>query len=380
MLRLSGSAWKERDIVLAQDVSGDKVADLVYRSDASGRLLPRKAIAASGGGTDLTSLVSAANSSGGTDIYWTGTGWLTAAIPHVLGAPDANGDGNPRRVDGPLRRHGPLLRRRPGRHDRLGDRDYRAKLLVEDPHRRRLSAPAPPLRAPFSDLARESGALFDASQAAQQISLVRKARHVTEQAMDRILESRRPNRHLTRLQLAPLPGGVPRPERRSRRYCRSSGSWSTQTCQPSIFMRYTEVIAHSGSHSSEHLPDLVLSLCRGLHRFAWFGGTAFEAFDLAVDLVQGLVDDTRSPEYFFWGDHLCFGISIAMRVLRPLECVTVGLLHAAFPHDVQVAVECGGELPSIPVEFHVAGAPQRTVLADLLMVSNELYFQALRSF
>ncbi|KND38781.1 hypothetical protein IQ64_38330 [Streptomyces stelliscabiei] len=145
-------------------------------------------------------------------------------------------------------------------------------------------------------------------------------------------------------------------------------------------MRHTEVVAHSGSHSSEHLPDLVLGLGRGLHRFAWSGGTAFEALNLAVDLVQGLVDDTRSPEYYFGGDHLCFGVSIAVRVLRFLEGVTVGLLHAAFPHDVQVAVECGGELPSIPVEFHVAGASQRTGLADLLMVSNELYLQALRSF
>ncbi|MFJ8469929.1 hypothetical protein [Streptomyces swartbergensis] len=93
-----------------------------------------------------------------------------------------------------------------------------------------------------------------------------------------------------------------------------------------------------------------------------------------------MVDDTRSHEYFFGGDHLCFGVSIAVRVLRLLECVTVGLPHAAFPHDVQVAVECGGELPGIPVEFHIAGAPQRTVLADLLMVSNELYLPALRSF
>ncbi len=139
-------------------------------------------------------------------------------------------------------------------------------------------------------------------------------------------------------------------------------------------------MAHSSSHSSEHLPDLVLGLGCGLHCFAWFGGTAFEALDLAVDPVQSLVDDTCSPEYFFGGDHLCFGVSIAVRVLRLLEYVAVGLLHATFPHDVKVAVECGGELPSIPVEFHVAGASQRTVLADLLVVSNELYLQALRSF
>ncbi|KOV91035.1 hypothetical protein ADL04_35270 [Streptomyces sp. NRRL B-3648] len=145
-------------------------------------------------------------------------------------------------------------------------------------------------------------------------------------------------------------------------------------------MRHTEVVAHSGSHSSEHLPDLVLNLSRSLHRFAWFGGTAFEALDLAIDLVQGLVDGTRSHEYFFGGDHLCFGVPIAVRVLRLVECVPVSILHATFPHNVEVTVECGGELPGISVEFHITGASQRTVLADLLMVSNELYLPALRSF
>ncbi|MFE2099902.1 DNRLRE domain-containing protein [Streptomyces sp. NPDC059468] len=94
-IRLSGSAWKDRDIVLVQDVSGDKVADVVYRSNVSGRLLLRKGIAASGGGVDLTSLASGANSSGGADTYWTGDGWSTTSVPHILGTPDANGDGIP---------------------------------------------------------------------------------------------------------------------------------------------------------------------------------------------------------------------------------------------------------------------------------------------
>ncbi len=49
------------------DVSGDGAADMVYRTDSSGRLLLRKGIAASGGGTDLNSLASAANSSGKAD-------------------------------------------------------------------------------------------------------------------------------------------------------------------------------------------------------------------------------------------------------------------------------------------------------------------------
>lgn len=39
-VQLSGSAWLDRDIVTAQDVTGDQVADLVYRSE-SGRLLLR---------------------------------------------------------------------------------------------------------------------------------------------------------------------------------------------------------------------------------------------------------------------------------------------------------------------------------------------------
>jgi hypothetical protein len=94
-IRLSGSAWKERDIVLVQDVSGDKVADLVYRSDASGRLLLRSGVAEPGGGVDLTSLASAASASGGADAYWTGGGWTTTSIPQILGTPDSNGDGIP---------------------------------------------------------------------------------------------------------------------------------------------------------------------------------------------------------------------------------------------------------------------------------------------
>ncbi|QKW48288.1 hypothetical protein HUT08_00605 [Streptomyces buecherae] len=93
-----------------------------------------------------------------------------------------------------------------------------------------------------------------------------------------------------------------------------------------------------------------------------------------------MVDDTCSREYLFGGDHLCFGVSIAVCVLRLFQCVAVGLHHVAFPHDVEVAVECGGELPRVSVEFHIAGASQRTILADLFMISNELYLSALRSF
>lgn len=91
-VRLNASAWKERDAVLAQDVSGDGVTDLVYRSDVSGKLWLRKGIAASGGGVNLTSLATAANSSGGADSEYGASGWSSSAMPHLMGTPSANGD------------------------------------------------------------------------------------------------------------------------------------------------------------------------------------------------------------------------------------------------------------------------------------------------
>lgn len=112
----------------------------------------------------------------------------------------------------------------------------------------------------------------------------------------------------------------------------SNRNWTTLLGKASRC--HSEVVSHSGSHSSEHLPDLVLCLGCGLYRFAWFGGTAFQTLDLAVDLVQSLVDDTCLREYLFGGDHLRFGVSIAVRVLGLFQCAAVGLLHVAFPHDV----------------------------------------------
>ncbi|WP_324784242.1 DNRLRE domain-containing protein [Streptomyces sp. H51] len=94
-VRLSASAWKDRDLVVAQDVSGDGVGDLVYRSDVSGRLLLRKGIAASGGGVDLNSLASAANSSGGVDIEYAASGWSSGSVPRLMGTPSVNGDAVP---------------------------------------------------------------------------------------------------------------------------------------------------------------------------------------------------------------------------------------------------------------------------------------------
>jgi hypothetical protein len=108
-IRLAASDWTERDLVIVADVSGDGVADMVYRTDASGRLLLRKGIMASGGGTSLTSLSSAANSSGGLDTEYGASGWSSAGIPLLMGTPDANSDGIPDiwavRSDGAVRFH-----------------------------------------------------------------------------------------------------------------------------------------------------------------------------------------------------------------------------------------------------------------------------------
>lgn len=94
-ISLSSSAWTERDLVTVQDVSGDGVADIVFRSDVSGRLLLRKGIAASGGGVDMDSLGSAANSAGGLDTEYGASGWSSDSIPLLMGTPDANGDSVP---------------------------------------------------------------------------------------------------------------------------------------------------------------------------------------------------------------------------------------------------------------------------------------------
>lgn len=92
---LSGTPWKVRDIVTFQDITGDDIADLVYRTDVSGRLLLRKGIAAAGGGVELASLASAAGSAGGADDWYSAEGWSRASVPLLMGTPDANGDSLP---------------------------------------------------------------------------------------------------------------------------------------------------------------------------------------------------------------------------------------------------------------------------------------------
>ncbi|MEU5484085.1 DNRLRE domain-containing protein [Streptomyces mirabilis] len=106
--RLSASAWTDRDLVAAQDISGDGVTDFVYRTDASGRLLLRKGIKDSAsGGVNLDSLASGAASSGGADTEYGASGWSSSSIRLLFGTPDANGDGIPDiwtlRVDGTVR-------------------------------------------------------------------------------------------------------------------------------------------------------------------------------------------------------------------------------------------------------------------------------------
>ncbi|MGW0086120.1 hypothetical protein [Streptomyces sp. NPDC003393] len=94
-VRLTSAPWAARDIVTVGDISGDGVADLVYRNDASGQLLLRTGIASGSGGVSLTSLAIAANSATGSDtVYGTG-GWSSAGMPLLLGTPDATGDGIP---------------------------------------------------------------------------------------------------------------------------------------------------------------------------------------------------------------------------------------------------------------------------------------------
>jgi hypothetical protein len=91
--RLASSAWADRDLVSVQDITGDNVADLLYRTNVSGRLLLRTGkAAAGGGGVDLNSLASAAASAGGADGEYAASGWYRSDIRLIRGTPDVNGD------------------------------------------------------------------------------------------------------------------------------------------------------------------------------------------------------------------------------------------------------------------------------------------------
>ncbi|GHH86356.1 DNRLRE domain-containing protein [Streptomyces capitiformicae] len=93
--RLWSSGWVARDLVTVQDISGDGVTDLVYRSDPAAKLILRKGIADSAGGVDLDSLASAGDSAGGNDSDYGSAGWSVANVPLLIGTPDANGDSIP---------------------------------------------------------------------------------------------------------------------------------------------------------------------------------------------------------------------------------------------------------------------------------------------
>ncbi|MER5938101.1 DNRLRE domain-containing protein [Streptomyces sp. NPDC001928] len=92
--RLWTSGWTSRDIVTAQDISGDGVTDLLYRSDTTGKLQLRKGIAASGGGVSLASLANAGSSADGEDKEYGASGWAVSNFPLLMGTPDADGDGD----------------------------------------------------------------------------------------------------------------------------------------------------------------------------------------------------------------------------------------------------------------------------------------------
>lgn len=90
-----GTSWPSRDLVTVSDITGDGIADLLYRS-TSGRALLRQGKADSAGkGLDVLSLATAAASSTGTDSEYAASGWSPTDMPRLLGIPDVTGDGVP---------------------------------------------------------------------------------------------------------------------------------------------------------------------------------------------------------------------------------------------------------------------------------------------
>ncbi|MEV7616873.1 DNRLRE domain-containing protein [Streptomyces sp. NPDC089799] len=95
--RQLATGWAERDLVGVRDVSGDKVPDLVFRDDSmpDRGLALRKGKPGPNGGVELNSLAYAASAAEGKDHTYATTGWNRAAVPMLLGTPDATGDGIP---------------------------------------------------------------------------------------------------------------------------------------------------------------------------------------------------------------------------------------------------------------------------------------------
>ncbi|MFI5981120.1 DNRLRE domain-containing protein [Streptomyces sp. NPDC051555] len=95
--QIGGAGWKQRDIVGVRDISGDGVADLIFRDEsmANRGLALRKGKPGASGGVDLASLASEAASNGAKDITYGASGWNRATWPLVRGVPDLTGDGIP---------------------------------------------------------------------------------------------------------------------------------------------------------------------------------------------------------------------------------------------------------------------------------------------
>ncbi|MFC9295784.1 VCBS repeat-containing protein [Streptomyces sp. NPDC057011] len=95
--QIGNPGWKARDLIGVRDVSGDGIADLLFRDDANPDrgLILRKGKAGTNGGVDLNSLATAAASNGGKDITYATSGWGRASYPMLLGTRDATGDGIP---------------------------------------------------------------------------------------------------------------------------------------------------------------------------------------------------------------------------------------------------------------------------------------------
>ncbi|KUO11538.1 hypothetical protein AQJ58_13995 [Streptomyces sp. DSM 15324] len=78
---MTSSAWTTRDLVTVLDVTGDGVADLVYRSDSSARLLLRTGVAASGGGVNIWTV----HSTGQVRFYAGGKTALSSSGTEAIG-------------------------------------------------------------------------------------------------------------------------------------------------------------------------------------------------------------------------------------------------------------------------------------------------------
>ncbi|MFE2041772.1 DNRLRE domain-containing protein [Streptomyces sp. NPDC059477] len=94
--KISATAWLERDLVSVGDHDDDGAPDLLWRSEASSRLLLRYGVGDSAGGSTIASLSTAAASRTGADTVYA-EGWDTTTVPvtHLRGTPDVNGDGIP---------------------------------------------------------------------------------------------------------------------------------------------------------------------------------------------------------------------------------------------------------------------------------------------